>query len=280
MAEPLSDFLERIWHHMQTGRTEDVRRLLDNDGAWDDPLFGAATTANATNACIAALSSWYRGKIDVIPAPIEHLRTTADSQRIVVESVLALNNGLVWNQGSQRAEPAAAFQLAVAVVGDRSVESSERFSALRIYFGTWSVLNGKPRLRVGPIAPDERREVMRTFDRMPAIRRYFDCLERGDAAIRDHFEPDGYFREPANNFACGTSQLSEHFSHILRLGGVGIEFRTATREGDRLAVELQTVRWGTKKMTQPQAGFACYELGPHGRIQGARVYDSVVPPEL
>ena len=28
------------------------------------------------------------------------------------------------------------------------------------------------------------------------------------------------------------------------------------------------------------ARFASYDLGPHGKLQGARVYDSVVPPEI
>jgi hypothetical protein len=31
-------------------------------------------------------------------------------------------------------------------------------------------------------------------------------------------------------------------------------------------------------MKVPQAGFASYDFGPHERVQGARVYDSVVPP--
>jgi hypothetical protein len=280
MSEPLADLLESIWRHLQAGSTDDVRSLLDSDGSWDDPLFDAARGASSTNASIAALSAWYRGKVSVLPAPIEHLQTTADTQRIVVESVLTLNDGVVWNQSTLKTERAQTFQLAVAVVGDRSRESSERFSALRIYFGTWSVLNGKPRVRVGPIAPGEGREVRRIFDRMPTIYRYFDYLERADPRILEQFEPDGYFREPSSNFACGSAQLQQHFSRILKLGGVGIEFLTATRQGDRLGLELQTIQWGTKKMTQPQAGFACYELGPHGKIQCARVYDSVVPPEL
>jgi hypothetical protein len=116
------------------------------------------------------------------------------------------------------------------------------------------------------------------MDELPIVRRYFECLARGDAEIIELFEPDGYFREPANNFACGRDQLADHFQHILTLGGVGIEFLTATQQDERIGIELQTVVWGTKKMDRPQAGFACYELGPHGKLQGSRVYDSVVPP--
>ena len=116
------------------------------------------------------------------------------------------------------------------------------------------------------------------MDALPTVRRYFDCLATGNPEIIELFEPDGYFREPANNFACGRDQLAAHFQHILKLGGVGIDFLTATRQGDRIGIELQTLVWGTKKMDCPQAGFAAYELGPHGKLQGSRVYDSVVPP--
>jgi len=33
-------------------------------------------------------------------------------------------------------------------------------------------------------------------------------------------------------------------------------------------------------MDVPQAGFAIYEPGPHDKMQGSCVYDSVVPPEV
>ena len=79
------------------------------------------------------------------------------------------------------------------------------------------------------------------------------CRRRCGSII-DLFKPDGYFREPANNFACGRDQLLGHFKHILELGGVG--------------------------MPEPQAGFAAYELGPNGLLQGSRAYDSVVPPSF
>jgi hypothetical protein len=186
----------------------------------------------------------------------------------------------VWNQTTQKAEPADRFQLAVAVVGDVAAKGAGKFDSIRIYFGTWSVFDGKPRLRVGPIAPMESESTQRVIEATPTLRAYFDCLARGDAAILEQFEPDGYFREPANNYSCGRDQLTQHFVHILKLGGVGVEFLTATREGNTLAFEVQTVKWGTKKMSQPQAGFASYDLGAHGKLLGGRVYDSVVPPEF
>lgn len=268
MSEPL----ERLWQRLLAGDTAATLALVEPGGAWDDPIFHAAEGPVA----VPRLGGWLRERA-AVPGGVAHLRTTADARRVVVESVLDMRDGLVWNPTEQRAEKAACFQLAVAAVADRG-ESAYR--SLRIYFGTWAVLDGAPRVRVGPVAPDERAATREAMDALPTVRRYFDCLARGDAAIVEEFEPDGYFREPANNFACGRDQLQGHFVHILELGGVGIDFLTATRQDDRLALELQTVTWGTKKMAAPQAGFACYELGPHGKLQGSRVYNSVVPPEL
>ena len=209
---------------------------------------------------------------------MRHLRTTADERRVVVEHALLLRDGLVWNQAAGKAEAAARFELATAVVGDRDAAHPDRISALRVYFGTWSVLGGAPRLRVGPIAPDETEHTRAVMESVPIVPHYFELLARGDAGMIQLFEPDGYFREPANNYACGRDQLLAHFEHILALGGVGVEHRTATREAERIGLELQTVLWGPKRMPQPQAGFAIYELGTHGLLRAARVYDSVVPP--
>ncbi|HEY8077794.1 MAG TPA: hypothetical protein VIF62_26895, partial [Labilithrix sp.] len=152
-----------------------------------------------------------------------------------------------------------------------------RYSAIRIYFGTWSLTDGTPKARLGPIAPD--RGAAKAMQGS-LIGTYFERLARGDAAIVDCFEPDGYFREPANNYACGRDQLEAHFSNILKLGGVGVELLTATCDKETFAFEVQTITWGTKRMPAPQAGFASYDLGRHGKVAGARVYDSVVPPEL
>ena len=266
-----SPSLERFWTLLLDGSLSELQSLLDADAAWDDPLHDAAGARDA----IPRLAGWLQGRT---AGTVQHLRITADDKRVVVEHVLALRDGLIWNQAMRRSEKAATFELATAVVADRSSGPPDRYRALRIYFGTWSVLDGQPRVRVGPISPDETAATGDAMDAVPAVRRYFDALATGDPSAIDLFEPDGYFREPASNFACGRDQLREHFEHILQLGGVGIEFRTATREADRLGLEIQTVVWGPKKMDRPQAGFAIYELGPHGLLQAARVYDSVVPP--
>jgi hypothetical protein len=276
----MSHALERLWSLLLDGSLTEAAALVDPTGAWDDPIHGAAAAEAIEAIAIPRLAAWCRGRSTGSAESIHPLRTTANDRRVTVETILDLKDGLVWNQAAQRAEKAQSFQLAVAAVGDRSPRSPESYSAIRVYFGTWSVLDGQPKMRVGPIAPDEQVAARGVIDSMPVIRRYMDCLAAGDAGIIELFEPDGYFREPANNYACGRDQLTAHFQHILTLGGVGLEFLTATREDQRIALELQTVLWGRKRMSCPQAGFASYELGPHGKIQGSRVYDSVVPPEF
>ena len=269
--------LERLWDLLREDKLAEASSLLDAGGSWNDPLFDGAAGEEVGRVAVPRLASWLQGRL--AEKPIAHLRTTADDRRVAVEHVLPLKDGLIWNQAERRSEKAPRFELAVAAVADRSA-GPRPYRAVRIYFSTWAVLDGKARLRVGPICPDERAATQAAMDGFPVIRQYFDGLAAGDPGMIELFEPDGYFREPANNFACGRDQLTEHFQHILELGGVGIEFLTATRQDQRLGLELQTVVWGTKKMPAPQAGFACYELGPHGKLQGARVYDSVVPPEF
>jgi len=267
--------LEPLWHLLLEGDLSRTAAVLGSVASWDDPLFGKVEGDAVLVAAVPRLSAWLREKGT---GAIEHLCSTADSKRVVVESVLGIRGGLIWNQAQQRAQKADAIQLPVAVVADRVPGAPDVFAAVRVYFGTWAVLDGAPKVRVGPVAPDERAEAAAKLDAVPVLRRYFDLLAAGRAEIIDLFEPDGYFREPANNFACGKDQLQAHFDHILELGGVGIEFLTVTREDVRLAVELQTITWGKKTMNGPQAGFASYELGPHGKLRAGRVYDSVVPP--
>jgi hypothetical protein len=269
--------LQQFWTLLASDPSK-AKALLDPRGAWDDPLFDASTGPAAHETAIPRLAAWLAERRT--ERPPAHLRTTADDRRVIVEDVLTLKDGLIWNQAEQKSEKAPRFELATAVVGDLAPGGAAPYRSIRLYFSTWAVTGGASRVRKGPICPDERASTKQAMDAMPTIRKYFDGLAVGDAAMIELFEPDGYFREPANNFACGRDQLAAHFVHILKLGGVGIEFLTATREDDRIGIELQTVLWGTKKMPCPQAGLAVYELGPHGKLQGSRVYDSVVPPEL
>jgi hypothetical protein len=267
--------LEQLWHLLREGDPAPTAALLASAASWDDPLFGKVEGAAVLATAVPRLAAWLGEKST---GAVEPLRTTADDKRVVVESVLGLRGGLIWNQAEQKAQKADVIQLPVAVVADRVPRAPDTYAAVRVYFGTWAVLDGAPKVRVGPIAPDERAETAAKLSAVPVLRRYFDLLAAGGAEIVDLFEPDGYFREPANNFACGRDQLQAHFDHILALGGVGVEFLTLTREDVSLAMELQTITWGRKTMDQPQAGFASYEIGPHGKLRAGRVYDSVVPP--
>lgn len=272
----MTQSLDRFFPMILEGDVAGASALVPADATIDDPMFdrGPASTS------VARLADWLRARRAPGGAPVRPLRSFANGQRAVIECALPLADGLAWNQALAREEPAPRFDLCVAVVGDRAPSGPTPFSALRVYFGTWSVTGGKTRMRVGPVAPDEREATRNVIASMPIVDRYLDCLARGDAAIADCFEPDGYFREPAGNYACGGAQLADHFQHILQLGGVGVEFLTAIREKDTVGFELQTVKWGKKEMPVPQAGFASYDLGENGLLRGGRVYDSVVPPEM
>jgi hypothetical protein len=274
MTTPHDHPLEQLWPLLLEGERARSGALLDPVRSWDDPIFGKAE-GEAVGAAVSRLAAWLRERST---GSVEHFRSTADKRRVVVESVLGLRGGSIWNQAEQKAQKADRIELPVAAVADRIPGAPETYDAVRVYFGTWSVLDGSPKVRLGPIAPDERALVAAKLDELPLMRRYFDLLATGRPEIADLFEPDGYFREPANNYACGHDQLQAHFGHILDLGGVGVELLTVTHEGNALAMEVQTITWGPKKMDQPQAGFASYELGLHGKLRAGRVYDSVVPP--
>ncbi|HUB05937.1 MAG TPA: hypothetical protein VMB50_03005 [Myxococcales bacterium] len=268
--------VEAFWRILAEGELGALSSLLAPDPAWDDPLFEGARGSAVAATALPRFAAWVQERR--AEGAIEHVRTTADSHRLAVESLIPVKHALGWNQALQRSERVARGLLPVAVVADLAGTSA--IAALRIYFSTWVVLDGACRLRAGPLCPGERSSTEHALSAFPVVRRYFDCLARGDAAIAGTFEPDGYFREPANNFASGPQQLGEHFQHILKLGGVGLEFLTGIVQDRRVALELQTVVWGPKRMPVPQAGFASYDIGPHGKVHGARVYDSVVPPEL
>lgn len=267
--------IDSFWSLLLAGDSASVASMLDGDPSWDDPVFDGARGADVAKVAIPRFAEWLAARS---ARKVQPYCRTAGGTRVIVEDVLRLKNGVIWNQAASREEKAPEYDLAVAVVAERSKTTPERIASFRVYFSTWAALEGKSRLRVGPICPDERADAARAMAAMPTVKTYFERLAVGDPKIAELFEPDGYFREPANNFACGATQLAEHFSRILDLGGVGIEFLTATREGDRIGLELQTVKWGTKSMAEPQAGLALYELGPYGLLRASRVYDSVVPP--
>jgi hypothetical protein len=131
--------LESFWSLLAAGR---IGEIAARGCKWDDPIFDASGAER--------LVEWFRSRSSGGPAA--HLRTIADERRTVVEHVLPMKNGLVWNQSTPRAEKAETYDLAAAVVADGQAP----YGAIRVYFGTWSVLDGEPKMRVGPIAPDER----------------------------------------------------------------------------------------------------------------------------
>jgi hypothetical protein len=95
--------------------------LLEPNASWDDPLYDGAKGDNVKLTAIPRLAAWAQGRR--IEKFVKHLRTIADPKRVVIEDVLRLKDGLIWNQEKQRSEKAADFELAVTVVADRSLTS-------------------------------------------------------------------------------------------------------------------------------------------------------------
>jgi hypothetical protein len=133
--------LEQFWSLLLEGEGGGAAALIEEGGKWDDPLFDAAAGDAVRAVAIPRLAAWARGKAQRGAESVQHLRTTADEKRVVVEGVLGLRDGVVWNQAEQRSEQAERFELATALVGDRSTTDPGRYRSIRIYFSTWAALN-------------------------------------------------------------------------------------------------------------------------------------------
>ncbi|KAJ3110359.1 hypothetical protein HDU96_006672 [Phlyctochytrium bullatum] len=235
----------------------------------DDPLVGASHGRTAVSKHLHQLSTWAQSNlVTTAPRPIEtfrHIRGT-DHRREFVESILAFKNGLIWKAAEQKAEVVDVCRVCVAVVGDKDPNGAG-FTSLRVYYGTWAVFNGTPKERIGPIVPRDTPSVNAGFAQFPVVDAYFQGLRSANVeAVLDTYEPDAYFREPANNYECGMNALRVAKGKELSLGGIDIEFQTATFDERTIGVEIQTVKWGPKVFRGPQAGFAAYELGESGRL--------------
>jgi hypothetical protein len=130
MARENTHPLERFWPFIANGEVGEAARLVERDGTWDDPLFDAASGEVVQSTAIPRLAVWYQGRCSG-RASVQHLRTTADEKRVVVENVLSLKDGVIWNQAKQRSEKADRFELATAIVGDRASKSAESYRSLR-----------------------------------------------------------------------------------------------------------------------------------------------------
>lgn len=189
-------------------------------------------------------------------ARVEHIRSTQNAHRAVMESSLTL---VVADE---------TVALPIAVAGDLT-DDPARVTALRVYHSFWPLI-GAHRVRPALLPQDP------TLHLSDVVAEYQHALANGDAdAVLRTFEPDGYFREPSGGDYVFTGPALADFMHsLLGGGGIGLQHCAACDDGVACALEFNAVRFGVE-LFDPQAGLAVYERGPGGLLRAARVYDDV-----
>jgi hypothetical protein len=247
VSGPLSAYLPLLVE----GRPQAFLGLFGRNPVVDDPRAGHLEGGAAVAEFAEASYDWLeQRKARVVP-----LRVTSDPSRAVVESVLVLEE----EQGE--------VELPVALVGEGRGDRLER---VRVYHSLWP-LEGRHRVRP-PLLPEW------TGLSLPeVVRRYQDALARGSLDdVLDLYEPDGYAREPAGgeHVHRGREALAAFYGGLFEVGGFPLEHCTATDDGTCTALEYNVVSWGGRVL-EAQAGVACYERSPGGKLAAARIYDDV-----
>lgn len=252
--EPLSTYLPLLVE----GRPQAFLGLFTRNPVIDDPRAGHVEGTAAVEEFAAATYDWLeQRKARVVPG-----RVTKEGGRCVVESVLVLED----EEGE-----AGEIELPVALVGERH---GDRLDRVRVYHSMWP-LDGRHRVRP-PLLP-ERSDLV-----LPAVvRRYQDALAAGSLAdVLELYEEDGYAREPAGgeHVHRGREALARLYGGLFAVGGFPLEHCAATDDGTCTALEYNVVSWGGRVL-EAQAGVACYERGPSGKLAAARIYDDVAVEE-
>jgi SnoaL-like domain len=246
-GEALSTYLPLLVE----GRPQTFLGLFARNPVIDDPRAGRVEGLEAVERYAEATYEWLEERMArVVPG-----RVTVDGSRSVVESVLVL-------EAEHRQ-----VELPVAMVGERHGDRLER---VRVYHSMWP-LDGSHRVR-GPLLPERA-----DLPLPPVVRSYQAALAAGALdEVLELYEPDAYVREPAGgeHVHRGREALAAFYGGLFAVGGFPLEHCTATDDGTCTALEYNVVSWGPRVL-QAQAGVACYERGPDGRLTAARIYDDV-----
>lgn len=252
VRSPVENFIPSLI----AGDAAAIRALFPSVPAVDTPFSGAVAGETALEAMVATEGSWLR----LLGARAETRSVMHGDGRVVAEVSVTMRKCGV------------ATGLPVAVVG-QTVPGG--FDHIRTYHSFWPI-TGSHRARAPFVWPDGR------LDEPPIIERYFAALARGDeAAIQATFAPEGSIREPSGEAFrhSGPEGRSEFYGRAFaRPGGVPLLHASATRDGDRFAVEYIADRWGDARFP-PTPGCAVYEMGAaSGLIRAVRIYDDLSPP--
>jgi len=242
--------LERFLPQLCEGDTPASMADLTEDATILDPIAGIIMPS-VTYFFMASRYMWLSAR----QASVEPVRTTASSERTVVEQILKLVVSKID------------VALPVALVGE---SRGEKLSQVRIYHSLWPV-KGRHEVRPPSLDPVENLHMAEP------VATYQGALAKGDVEkILGTFAEDAVVREPSggNHFHRGPDGRRAFYEQILAGGGIPLKHCTVTDDGGACAVEYICDRWGDRDLP-PQAGVAVYERASPTALQAARIYDDV-----
>lgn len=267
--------LEQFWSLIAAQDKDGFLSLFSQNGdaSLNDALFCKSNGIDGIAAHSEYLFKFWRDRVKP-GQPAAVWRSRKDGTRHVVETTLTIKDGSVWNPEKNEPEVVPFTPAHVAIVGKYNSEG--KYTEVATYMGTWGVLNGKPKVRLGPVPVSDVDSVALAFKKMPIATQYFDILRKGEIKpLLDLFEMDGYFRDPSDSYMIGRNMLGHHFSMLIGQGHPGLCYHTATCTDDFLGIEYDFEKLGRKRI-EPQAGFIAFQLGENGKIGAVRVYGKLL----
>jgi hypothetical protein len=237
--------------------TGDLGALLGSFGGEPEihyPVRGRVRGVRAFESYVGRTIEWLTGR----NGTIENVELLVTPRRSVEEVIVHLDG-----------EDGNRIELPIAIAEDRGEDG--RLQEMRVYYSAWPLTAGHS-IRPPMLQPDPD---VREDD---IVGDYQRALAAGDVeGVVAAFEPDAYVREPAGGEYVhrGTDELRALFTHFFSNGGgIPLEHCTATDDGTCTALEYNVVSWGGRAL-EAQAGVACYERSPGGKLAAARIYDDV-----
>jgi hypothetical protein len=155
---------------------------------FSDPIYQTSTGIVKLYPHITNLGKFFKRRVI---SSQRIIRTSSDEKRHVLEIVVTMNDGMIWDSKTHSATKSDSITVPIAIVGDYDLKS-EKYDSIRMYFGTWAVLNACPVVRKADVTERDEESVEKAFGIVPVVKKYFDYLIKGSLHIVSCFEEDGY----------------------------------------------------------------------------------------